>query len=136
MFRVSGHLRDDIRALSGSPPAPSVSNEYTEKFFEAVSRDLGTPEGLAILQSLLKSDLPRDEIYVSALAMDRILGLGLNALQTTEIIIPESVQALLDARDAARKAKNWHEADRLRACLLDDGFIVEDTPEEQRVTKR
>ncbi len=134
--RGLAHLRDDIRALSGSPPAPSVSNEYTEKFFEAVSRDLGTPEGLAILQSLLKSDLPRDEIYASALALDRILGLELHTLQPTEIIIPDSVQALLDARDAARKAKDWHESDRLRARVLDAGFAVEDTPEGQRVTKR
>ena len=41
--RAARASRDDIRSLSVSPPAPSVSNVYTEKFFESVTRDLGTP---------------------------------------------------------------------------------------------
>ncbi len=41
-------------------------------------------------------------------------------------------QALLDAREAARSARAWGEADRLRAALAEAGVAVEDTPEGQR----
>jgi cysteinyl-tRNA synthetase len=40
----------------------------------------------------------------------------------------EAVQALVDARAAARVAKNWAESDRLRDELLAAGVLVEDKP--------
>ena len=41
--------------------------------------------------------------------------------------IPAEVQALADARQAARAAKDWSEADRARAELASLGWVVEDT---------
>ena len=41
-------------------------------------------------------------------------------------------QALLDAREAARAARQWAESDRLRGELLRAGIAVEDTPAGQR----
>ena len=46
----------------------------------------------------------------------------------------EAVQALLDARAAARKEKNWTVADGVRDGLTGLGFVIEDTPQGARVT--
>lgn len=46
----------------------------------------------------------------------------------------EAVDALLEARAAARKEKNWTVADRVRDGLKDLGFTIEDTPQGARVS--
>lgn len=46
----------------------------------------------------------------------------------------EAVEALLEARAAARKEKNWAVADRVRDGLTGLGFIIEDTPQGARVS--
>ena len=49
--------------------------------------------------------------------------------------VPADVQAQLDARAAARKAKNWAESDRIRDALKAAGWEVKDTPQGQKVRK-
>ncbi|HIS40740.1 MAG TPA: cysteine--tRNA ligase [Candidatus Aphodovivens avistercoris] len=46
----------------------------------------------------------------------------------------EAVDALLEARAAARKAKDWGRADAVRDGLAGLGFVIEDTPQGARVT--
>ena len=46
----------------------------------------------------------------------------------------EAVDALLEARAAARKAKDWARADAVRDGLAGMGFVIEDTPQGARVT--
>ncbi len=41
----------------------------------------------------------------------------------------DKIQSLIDARAAAKKAKNWPEADRIRKELADSGIILEDRPD-------
>lgn len=40
----------------------------------------------------------------------------------------EKIDALISDRELARKAKNWAEADRIRALLQEAGILLEDTP--------
>lgn len=40
----------------------------------------------------------------------------------------EDIQKQIDARNLARREKNWQEADRLRSELQDKGIVLEDTP--------
>ena len=44
-------------------------------------------------------------------------------------LVPEEITAMATARDEARAAKDWPEADRLRAEIEAAGFTVEDTPD-------
>ncbi|MBQ3387241.1 MAG: cysteine--tRNA ligase, partial [Eggerthellaceae bacterium] len=48
----------------------------------------------------------------------------------------EAVQALLEARAAARKAKNWAVADGVRNGLTALGFVIEDTPQGARISRK
>jgi cysteinyl-tRNA synthetase len=56
--------------------------------------------------------------------VDEVLGVGAGG--GTEV--PAEILALAEARQAARRAKNYAEADRLRAELRARGWLVEDTP--------
>ena len=47
----------------------------------------------------------------------------------------EEIKALAEARTAAKKAKNFAEADRIRAELLEKGYVIEDTPQGPKVKK-
>ena len=49
--------------------------------------------------------------------------------------LPADVQAQLDARAAARKAKQWAESDRIRDALRAAGWEVKDTPQGQKVRR-
>jgi cysteinyl-tRNA synthetase len=54
-----------------------------------------------------------------------VLGIGLRAEA------PEAdaeIDALVEAREAARRAKDWAESDRIRDELSRRGIVVEDTP--------
>lgn len=44
------------------------------------------------------------------------------------MVSEEKINALIDQRTAARKARNWAEADRVRNVLQEAGVVLEDTP--------
>ena len=61
--------------------------------------------------------------------LDRVLGIGPDSV--ADGLAPE-LEALLEARAAARTARNWAESDRLRDELARQGIVVEDTRDGQR----
>jgi cysteinyl-tRNA synthetase len=46
------------------------------------------------------------------------------------------MRALVEAREAARKEKQWEHADKLRRELQQFGYSVEDTSAGPRITKK
>ena len=68
--------------------------------------------------------------------MDEVLGViffGNDKPAAAEI--PADIQAMLDERAAARKAKNWAESDRLRDAIAAAGWAVRDSKEGQTCTR-
>ena len=56
--------------------------------------------------------------------LDKIFGFGLPVESST----PAAIQALVDERQAARKAKNFKRSDEIRDQLKTAGWVIEDTP--------
>ncbi|HUJ10702.1 MAG TPA: cysteine--tRNA ligase [Verrucomicrobiae bacterium] len=63
--------------------------------------------------------------------IDKMLGLGMPAKST----IPAEVQALVEERQAARKAKNFKRSDEIRDQLAKLGWTIEDTPQGSRAKR-
>jgi cysteinyl-tRNA synthetase len=77
-------------------------------------------------RSMSSADARRASALVREL--DGVLGVAAPAAERLDV----ELQALLDARAAARSARDWAESDRLREELLQRGVAVEDTRDGQR----
>lgn len=100
--------------------------------------DLNAPRALALVWEGLKSDLSAAEKLAFVQFADTLLGLDLlkEPVAQAPAELPQEVQAILDERAAARKAKDWKKSDELRAQLDALGFAVKDTPQGQQVTHK
>lgn len=108
-----------------------------QQFIEAMDDDLNTADGLAavfelvrdinvsVLQSGSKA-LITDAIKLFDELTD-VLGIVYPHEQTDDL--DAEVEKMIEARQAARKAKNWAEADHIRDELKDKGIVLEDTPQ-------
>jgi cysteinyl-tRNA synthetase len=104
-----------------------------EAFWAAMADDLNTPEALAAIFTLI-TDLnaaddhvaltrdERDAVLAFLDETDRIFG----AWPHQEASLDAEVEALIEARKAAKAAKNWAEADRVRDQLKAMGIVLED----------
>ncbi|HPK64063.1 MAG TPA: cysteine--tRNA ligase, partial [Sphaerochaeta sp.] len=104
--------------------------EYKEAFLRAVQHDLNTPKALSTLWAVVKgSGLTIDEQYSLMLFFNTILGLGFDEItKPKDVAANDEALRLLDERNEAKAAKDWGLADRLRAELLEMGYVVKDLP--------
>ena len=131
------HLRNQVRTIAeaaGSETA-EVNGGFKEKFMEAVNDDLNMPRAMAVIQDVLKSDLPDAEKYATVLDLDRVTGLQLDKVLEKESIPPE-VQEKVDARIKAREDKDWALSDQLRDEIQALGYMVQDSKEGMKVIKQ
>jgi cysteinyl-tRNA synthetase len=127
-------LREEVPAgeVPGAQPGaePGEEREHLRAFLVELGDDLNSPRGLAVLWGLLRDGgFPPAARLRGALAMDRVLGLGLEAVGARPVkeLDPEE-QSLLEERTRARQARDWARADSLRGELERRGVLVEDTP--------
>ncbi len=110
-----------------------VSEAWMTAFSDQVNDDLNTTRGLAVAWDLAKSALTNADKKATLLRFDEVLGLGLGDWRPAGV--PEDVMVLVAQRDAARAARQWGEADRLRDAIAEAGYEVRDTPEGAVVRK-
>ena len=131
------HLRGQVRRLVdtvGDTPA-EVDSSFREKFLEPLNDDLNMPRAMAVVQELLKSDLPDPAKLATIRDFDAaVLGLELDRPEKVAAL-PDDVAALADQRVQARAEKNWALSDQLRDEIQAMGYAVNDTPEGQKVYK-
>ncbi|MPL65905.1 Cysteine--tRNA ligase [bioreactor metagenome] len=129
----------DLRTHAGTAEVPNRSRLHAgvlarlERFDKLLAEDLAVPRALAELWGLLKDpSLPPADVVAAALDMDTVLGIGLAGARREEKSLSDEerskIQALVDRRTEAKKAKNWAEADALRQELKDLGIVLEDGP--------
>jgi cysteinyl-tRNA synthetase len=128
-------------ASAGAPNAfatDSPNAEVSLAVLDALSDDLNTPKAIAELHQLRNSAVHGEGLNFlkSLIASLRFLGLLKMtraewnlAIRRSAKVSDDEIEALIDARNAARKAKNFKEADRIRGELNAMGVELEDTKE-------
>ena len=131
------HLREQVRNLMEKAGARegSIHQEYKDMFLAEINDDLNIPRALAVVQKLVKSDLPEEDRLATLLDYDRVLGLELENVSVSEDL-PEEVTALVEARKRAREEKNWALSDELRDKIQDLGYVVKDAKGGMNILKR
>jgi cysteinyl-tRNA synthetase len=116
----------------------SGARHYVREFDRAVSDDLSTPKALALLSSLVADrEIGSLEALRVIATMDLVLGLELLTREPHTLMIrpagavlsDEEVNRLVAERTAARTARDFGEADRVRDRLAEHGVVLEDGPE-------
>ena len=112
---------------TGAVITNETSSEYITEFENALFNDLNTPVILATIRKVLEdTKLTPNQRLSTAIQIDNVLGLGLKEIKIEKLEIPTEVQKLVDARHAAKLAKDWKLSDEIRDRIKTLGFIVED----------
>ena len=111
--------------------------ELLAKFDAAIFNDLALPQALAVMWEVVKDSSINNATKWAILSeMDTVFGLKMDEMKE-EVYVPDAeVQALLDARKAARAIKDWAKSDEIRDALKAKGLVVKDLPDGSVEVKR
>jgi cysteinyl-tRNA synthetase len=138
-----GKLREI--SSSGKTSAESLDsfqNSTIQRFSDALDDDLNVSAAWAAVSdwvSELNRRIAENSLSAKDAAaalttwekMDSVLGVGTKS----EVEIPSEISALLEARQTARKEKNFKRSDEIRAELQAKGWAIEDTSKGPKLKK-
>jgi cysteinyl-tRNA synthetase len=136
-------LNSFYTSLNNVPPGDVVTVDWNEpsaqRFKAAMDDDFNTPEAMAVLFDLSKqvNITKSGDVATQLKALGGLLGLlqddpqkflqGLIVLDLKPGHVSWTIEAMIEARGAAKQAKNYAEADRIRKELLAEGIVLEDS---------
>ena len=132
-----GALKRLYTALHAVPPEDAAidwTHPMAARFQAAMNEDFGTPEAVAVLFELAGEVNRNHSAQTSGLlkALGGVLGLLQDKpesfLQAGASLDEAAIQTQIAARAAAKAAKNFAEADRIRQELAGQGVVLKDSP--------
>mgnify|MGYP000156135488 CR=1 FL=1 len=112
------------------------SNPYAKRFKMGLDDDFNTPEALSVIFNLVNEINKTKVDYLNSqnLLISLANTLGLLTMDPEEFLQGErnlslDIDGLIKERNMAKDGKNFEAADNIRALLLENDIIIEDTPE-------
>ena len=117
------------------------ADQAISAFNAAMDDDLNTADALGVIfeyvrdmNASLNEHSSRAAVEKGVNALNEMAGV-LGLLRRDADLVPEDVKALVEERQAAKKARDFAQADALRAQIEQMGYVVEDTPKGPKVRK-
>lgn len=117
-------------------------DKYRQEFIDAMDDDLNTADAISAIFELITAintavkDGCSKEFAQKSLDVLMELATVVGLLQKDdEVAIDDEIQALVDERQEARKAKNFARADEIRDLLKARGITLKDTPQGVQIIK-
>ncbi|HEX2546455.1 MAG TPA: cysteine--tRNA ligase [Ramlibacter sp.] len=123
-----------LDAVAPADVAIDWNDAHAARFKAAMDNDFGTPEAMAVLFELAAEANRTKSAQAAGLlkALGGTLGLLQGDpkafLQAGAGLDEATILRMIDARAAAKKAKDFAEADRIRKQLLEQGIVLKDSP--------
>ena len=134
-------------AKSGTvtPEAENIFKTRKEQFINAMEDDLNTADAISYIFELVRDlntmsanvDTSKEQLQKGAELFDTltdILGIVYNRKKQDEI--PQEILDLAEQRKLARKDKNFALADELRNKISELGYVIEETRQGTKITKK
>lgn len=125
LVRHAMELRESASESGVEAPDP----QYLARFGAALADDLNTPQALAVVWEVVRSDLTPAAKWALLARFDSVLGLDLESATLAEGEADAEIDGLIQERNDARASKNFARADEIRDLLLERGIVLEDSPE-------
>lgn len=131
----------ELQPEEGSTPAIARMAELSLKLFEdSMDDDLNTAEALASVHDFVRETnssmatgvIKSEDKALLLVTIDRFDSVFGIFGEAKKEMLDSDIQALIDERQAARKAKNFARSDEIRAQLTELGIILEDTKDGMR----
>jgi len=108
-----------------------------KQFKDYLNDDLNIPGAMAIVWSMVKSNIPSGDKYDLLMHFDEVLGLKLDQIKIQkEEPTPKQVMELVRKREQLRKAQKWEEADGVRQEITARGYNIKDLPGGSIINKK
>jgi cysteinyl-tRNA synthetase len=128
-----------------SPEVEKTFNTREQQFINAMEDDLNTADAISYIFELVR-DLntmsadgvaTKEELQKGAELFDTLTGiLGIVYNRKKEDEIPQEILDLAEQRKVARKEKNFALADELRNKISELGYVIEETRQGTKITKK
>lgn len=136
LYTCRDNLDFAIKNAADGGELPKFLETHRNAFIEAMEDDLNTADALGALFNLVRDINTAIAAGSSKTALEAMAGLfdeltgvlGLVYNRNTEAL-DSDIEALIEQRTAARKAKDFKTADAIRDKLKEMGIVLEDTPQ-------
>ena len=132
---------DRLKSINGidGDVDKSVADEmdaFVKKYEDAMDDDLNTADAISVIFELVKyanvnvtEDSSKATVELVLNTIEKLCDILGIITEKKEEILDSDIEALIEERQAARKAKNFARADEIRDQLSSMGIILEDTRE-------